>query len=147
MARKRWNDNNDRSSVGERNMSQNKFSDGYAPLAETSGVQTVEVISYELLEDSSALAEFSIIAKDLDSGATFVSKANFGVKKVGSGNAEIVGSVVYSLPVQSDLSMSTASVSVDVSGSNLTISVHGILLKNICWYVQFKISGIQTITE
>lgn len=128
-------------------MAQNKFSDGYSPLAETSGAETVQVLNYTLPEDSSSLGEFSVIAKDLDSGATFVSKANFGVKRVGSGDADIVGSVVDSLPVQSDLSMATASISVGVSGSDITISVNGILLKNICWYVQFKISGIQTITE
>lgn len=127
-------------------MTENAINDIAANQVSTSGLETSTILSYSVPENFSAKITLIVVGKDSSNGDTLSGEANFVIKR-GTESASIVGSVVYDLPIQSDLSMDTALVDVSAVSSNIQISGTGILLKDINWFARLAITGIQTAEE
>ncbi len=113
--------------------------DSASGVATTTGLQTITVTDYTVMDDSAALVQVEITGQNLTTGATCGAIITSVIKKIGSGDVEIVGSVLNILPITGDLALITAAVTIDVSGDKIRARATGVLLENIEWYANLHI--------
>lgn len=122
-------------------MSENVIFDRVNAQLQTTNATSTQILSYDLNDNFSGQANFIIIGRNVSTGATCSMNAAFTVKN-GVGSASVVGSVVYSLPLQSDVSLATVTATVGTSGASITISVAGVAATTIDWLCELSVGGI-----
>ncbi len=108
-------------------------------VANTSGAQTVVIAEFELPDDSVGLITAAVTGQNLSSGASCAMEKMGIIKKIGSGDAEVVGSLLNILPATGDLALILSSITIDTSGNKVRVKATGVLLQDIEWYGTMKI--------
>lgn len=104
----------------------------------TSNATQTTLITYPIPSGASISAECTVVGRDTSNGDTITTAQKATAKNV-SGTASLVGSVLNMVALTADTLLSTASVTMTISGTNLLVRVTGVLSKGIEWFGELKV--------
>lgn len=104
----------------------------YGTVTTTDATETT-VTSVDLPQDSVIHGRARVVARNVSNGNGEAWSIDFVAKRVGSGNASLVGTSV-ALSTIGDTALASALVTVDVNSAGARLRVTGMVLTTIDWY-------------
>ncbi len=114
-------------------MSQNTIDNVRGTIITTDDTATT-LASWTVPDDSSVVVQATVVARNTSTGA-IAGFYKFAAGKNVGGNVSLVGSILDIISAIKDLSMLTASCTLDVSGTDIRVRVTGIAATTIEWMV------------